>query len=82
MREILTVSSRGQVTLPAGIRNQLGIKPGDALIVEECGGELRLKPAAVLELEGYSDAQIAEWDRADALSAGERRRLLERLQKT
>ncbi|MEA3643763.1 MAG: AbrB/MazE/SpoVT family DNA-binding domain-containing protein [Lamprobacter sp.] len=80
MREILTVSSRGQVTLPAGIRNQLGIKPGDALIVEECEGELRLKPAAVLELERYSDAQIAEWDRADTLSAGERRRILERLQ--
>ncbi|MBK5930891.1 AbrB/MazE/SpoVT family DNA-binding domain-containing protein [Halochromatium salexigens] len=82
MREVLTVSSRGQVTLPAGMRKHLGIKPGGAVIVEECGGELRLKPAAVLELEHYTDAQIAEWDRADALSAGERRRILERLQNT
>ncbi|MBK5939819.1 AbrB/MazE/SpoVT family DNA-binding domain-containing protein [Halochromatium roseum] len=82
MREVLTVSSRGQVTLPAGMRKHLGIKPGGAVIVEECGGELRLKPAAVLELEHYTDAQIADWDRADALTADERRRILERLQNT
>jgi AbrB family looped-hinge helix DNA binding protein len=81
MREILTVSSRGQVTLPAGMRKHLGIKPGCAVIVEECEGELRLKPAAVLEIELYSDAQIGEWDCADALSAEDRRRILERLQK-
>jgi len=82
MREVLTVSSRGQVTLPAGMRKHLGIEPGGTLIVEACEGELRLKPAAVLELEHYTDAQIAEWDRADALSADERRRILERLQTT
>lgn len=82
MREVLTVSSRGQVTLPADMRKRLGIKPGSTLIVEACEGELRLKPATVLELEHYTDAQIAEWDRADALSADERRRILERLHKT
>lgn len=82
MREVLTVSNRGQVTLPAGMRKHLGIRPGGAVIVEECGGELRLKPAVVLEVESYSDAQIADWDRADALSTDERRRILERLQQT
>ncbi|MFB1490260.1 MULTISPECIES: AbrB/MazE/SpoVT family DNA-binding domain-containing protein [unclassified Thiocapsa] len=81
MREILTVSSRGQITLPAGMRKHLGITPGGAVIIEECEGELRLKPAAVLELEHYNDAQIATWDRADVLSTEERRRILERLQK-
>ncbi|CRI68033.1 Transcriptional regulator, AbrB family [Thiocapsa sp. KS1] len=81
MREILTVSSRGQITLPAGMRKHLGITPGGAVIIEECEGELRLKPAAVLELEHYSDAQIAKWDRVDMLSTDERRRILERLQK-
>jgi hypothetical protein len=34
----------------------------------------------VLEIEHYDDAQIAEWDHADALSADERRRILARLQ--
>ena len=80
-REILTVSSRGQITLPAGMRKHLGIAPCGALIVEECDGELRLKPAAVLEFEYYSDAQIDEWDRDDSLSATERRQILESLQR-
>jgi hypothetical protein len=50
-----------------------------AVIVEECEGELRLKPAAVLEVARYSDAQIAAWDRADVLSAAERQAILQRL---
>lgn len=81
MRETLIVSSRGQITLPATMRKQLGIKPGGAVIIEDCNGELRLKPAAVLELETYTDAQIAAWDEADSLSSDERRRILESLQK-
>ena len=79
-REILTVSSRGQITLPAAMRRHLGITPGGAVIVEECQGELRLKPAAVLELAHYSDGQIDEWDRADTLSNDERHAILSRLQ--
>ena len=62
LREVLTVSSRGQITLPAEMRRHLGIEPGGAVIVEDCGGELRLKPAAVLEVESYSDEVIAELD--------------------
>ena len=80
MREVLTVSSRGQITLPAEMRRHLGIEPGGAVIVEDCGGELRLKSAAVLEVELYSDEDIAEWDQADALSDQERQQILERLQ--
>jgi antitoxin PrlF len=79
LREVLTVSSRGQITLPAEMRRHLGIEPGGAVIVEDCGGELRLKPAAVLEVELYSDEDIAEWDQADALSDQERQQILERL---
>ena len=79
-REVLTVSSRGQITLPAGMRKHLDIAPGGAVIVEELEGELRLKPAAVLELELYSDSQIEDWDRADVLSASERDSILKRLQ--
>ena len=78
-REVLTVSPRGQITLPAGMRRHLGIAPGGAVIVEECEGELRLKPAAVMEVAHYSDAQIAQWDRADVLSTAERQDILQRL---
>jgi antitoxin PrlF len=81
MRETLIVSSRGQITLPAGMRKHLGIAPGSAVIIEERNGELALKPAAVLEIERYTDEQIAGWDREDKLTANERKRILARLQK-
>jgi AbrB family looped-hinge helix DNA binding protein len=80
LREVLTVSSRGQITLPAEMRRHLGIEPGCAVIVEDCGGELRLKPAAVLEVELYGDEDIAAWDQADTLSNQERQQIIERLQ--
>ena len=37
-----TLTSKGQVTIPAGVRKQLGLQPGDRVgfIVE--GGEVRL----------------------------------------
>ncbi len=81
MRETLIVSSRGQITLPAGMRKHLGIAPGSAVIIEERNGELALKPAAVLEIERYTDEQIVGWDREDKLTANERKRILARLQK-
>jgi len=80
MRETLIVSGRGQITLPAGMRKHLGIAPGSAVIVEERDGELMLKPAVVLSIDTYSDAQITDWDREDVLSADERQRILARLQ--
>jgi antitoxin PrlF len=82
MSETLIVSSRGQVTLPAALRKRLGIAPGDVLIVEDRDGELVFKPAAVLEVERYTDEQIAEWDRNDTLSDDERSRIVARLAET
>lgn len=79
-RETLIVSNRGQITLPASMRKHLGIAGGSALIIEERDGELSLKPAAVMEIETYSDEQIAAWDAADELSPEERKRILARLQ--
>jgi len=78
-RQTLTVSSRGQITLPAGLRKRLGIRPGGVLSAEERGGELVLRPAVVLEMETYSDADIRRWDEEDRLSPGERDRILKRL---
>ena len=76
MKETLIVSSRGQVTLPAALRKRVGIKEGSAVIIEDRGSELVLKPAAVLEIEMYSDQQIAEWDEADRLTASEKSSIL------
>jgi antitoxin PrlF len=63
MREtLMMVSRRGQITLPAELRKRLGIEPGGLVVVEERSGELVLRPATVVELETYSDEDIARWD--------------------
>ena len=78
MQETLVVSSRGQITLPAVLRKRFGIKRGDVLILEDRGNEIVLKPGVVLEVEYFSDEQIAEWDAADVLSDEERTRILDK----
>lgn len=77
MSDTLIVSNRGQITLPAATRKRLGIKGGDVVLLEDRGNEIVLKPAVVLEVEIYSDEQIAAWDAADRLDDGERGRIVD-----
>jgi AbrB family looped-hinge helix DNA binding protein len=79
MSETLVVSSRGQITLPAALRKRLGIKSGDVVILEDRGNEIVLKPGIVLEIQHYSDEQIAQWDTENKLSDQERAQILDRL---
>jgi len=81
MRQNLTVSSRGQITLPVGIRKRLGIRSGGVVIAEERDGEVLLRPAAVVEIETYSDAEITRWDKEDHLEVAEHKAVLKRLRK-
>jgi antitoxin PrlF len=81
MRQNLVVSSRGQITLPATIRKRLGIQSGGIVTIEEKESGVVLKPAAVVEIETYSDADIAQWDKEDRLKPTERNALLKRLRK-
>jgi len=79
MRQTLIVSNRGQLTLPANLRKRFGIKDGGAVILEERDNELVLKPAMVLEVEMYTNAQVSAWDEADRLEDAERQSVLQRL---
>jgi len=81
MRVSLTVSGRGQITLPANMRKRLGIEAGGVLIAEEHEGDILLRPAAVLEIETYSDADIARWDAEDRLDDAERTAICTRFDK-
>ncbi len=82
MREALTVSSRGQITLPAELRKRLGIQAGGVVIAEECDGQIILRPAAIFEVETYSDADVRQWDQEDSLSDEKRRAILKKLEGT
>jgi len=55
MRQNLLVSSRGQITLPSLVRKRLGIKSGGVVTLEEKDNVVVLRPAAVVEIETYSD---------------------------
>jgi AbrB family looped-hinge helix DNA binding protein len=79
MNEALMLSNRGQITLPAALRKRLGIKAGDFVILEERDDEIVLKPAIVVEVQNYSDAQIIRWDADDALSESERARIMRKV---
>ncbi len=79
MSETATVSSRGQITLPSGLRKLLGIRGGDIVILEHRKGEIVLKPGVVLEIKNYSDAQIARWDAEDKLDKKTRARILDKV---
>ena len=49
MVEVATVTSKGQVTLPASIRRKLGLRKGSKLIFLEEGREVRLLAGGDLE---------------------------------
>ena len=70
-KETLTISSRGQITLPASLRKRLGLEANAVLTAEVVDGRVVLTPAVVLELEAYDDKQIKAWERADEFSPGE-----------
>ena len=54
------------MTLPAKLRQALGIKPDDRLIAETTPEGLLLRPAVTLPIEIYSDKRIREFDEAEA----------------
>jgi len=81
MRQTLLVSNRGQITLPASIRKRLGIQSGGVVTLEEKDNVVVLWPAAVVEMETYSDEEVARWDKEDRLEPAERNALIKRLRK-
>jgi antitoxin PrlF len=66
MKTTLIVTSRGVVTLPAKLREALGIKADDQLIAETTPDGLLLRPAVTLPVEIYSASRIREFEEAEA----------------
>lgn len=65
MKATITVTDRGVVTLPLGLRKALGIKADDTLIAETTPDGLLLRPAVTLPVEMYTDKRVREFDEAE-----------------
>jgi AbrB family looped-hinge helix DNA binding protein len=66
MKATLTMTGRGLVTLPAKLRQALGLKAGDQLIAETTPKGLLLRPLVTLPVEMYGEKRIREFDKAEA----------------
>ena len=44
MKKAARITSKGQITVPQEIRRALGVQPGDKLIFEKDGGDVRVRP--------------------------------------
>ena len=66
MQATLTINSRGVVTLPAKLRQAMGLKADDQLIAETTPQGLLLRPAVTLPLELYTPERVHEFDQAEA----------------
>ena len=62
MQATLTINSRGVVTLPAKLRQAMGLKADDQLIAETTPQGLLLRPAVTLPLELYTPERVQEFD--------------------
>jgi AbrB family looped-hinge helix DNA binding protein len=65
MKANITITSRGVITLPAKLRQALGLKAEDHLIAETTPEGLLLRPAVTLPVEIYTPERIREFDTAE-----------------
>lgn len=65
MKANVTITSRGVITLPAKLRQALGLKAEDHLIAETTPEGLLLRPAMTLPIEIYSAERVREFDAAE-----------------
>jgi AbrB family looped-hinge helix DNA binding protein len=72
--DVVQVSPRGQVTLPASVRRALGLEPGDNLVISVEGDRAVLQPAVVVPIERYTDERTGEFDEAARMSPDEIRK--------
>jgi AbrB family looped-hinge helix DNA binding protein len=66
MKAVVTINSRGVVTLPAKLRQALGLKADDQMIAETTPEGILLRPAVTLPVELYSPAREREFDEGEA----------------
>lgn len=66
MKATVTLTNRGVVTLPAKLRQALGLQADDQLIAEVTPEGLLLRPAVTVAVEVYTPDREREFDEAEA----------------
>ncbi len=66
IQETAYITERGTLTLPASIRRALGVKGKQQVLIEtNASGEIRVRLAAVVPIEIYTEERIAEFSEQD-----------------
>lgn len=58
--ELAKVTSKGQITIPSGIRNKLGLKPGDKVLFLEEEGVVTIRNSSLVALSSIQRAMAGE----------------------
>ena len=66
MTATITINQRGNLTLPAAIRKEMGISPNDQIIAETTETGILLRPAITLPIEIYTNERILEFEEEEA----------------
>lgn len=61
MKERVTITERGVITIPAALRRAFGLMAGMELIAEDTPEGILLRPAVSVPLEIYTEERIAEF---------------------
>src|SRR5687767_1336649 len=61
MQAKATINERGVITIPAAMRQALGLKPNDEVLIEETEQGLLIRPVLSVPLEIYTEKRIAEF---------------------
>lgn len=68
-KTLVRPTSKGQVTIPKSIRDQLGVKPSAYLSVHLENGKVIFQPVEIEnDIREYTDEQIAEFSKVDKIS--------------
>ena len=66
MTATITINQRGNLTLPATIRKEMGISANDQMIAETTEHGILLRPAITIPIEIYTSERISEFEKEDA----------------
>ena len=70
--DIVKCGKKGQITIPRALLKRLGIVENTPMLIDvTTDGAIVLRQAAVLPVEIYSDARIAEFEREGTVSDNE-----------